>query len=204
VRRTTVGAILVVGLASWGVAATVPDIGRPGAQEAGVDSAAPPSIASVSIPSVGPKRAEHDKEAAAHHADHVHARLHAQGEPLLQHHTKEGAPAGDSTLWGEEHKRSNTAQAIASQWESESTAPKWTTQVHGALDKVLQEAELPEEMLHSVDCRTTLCRLELRWTNLADAARFSRVARVPGVDNVVEYTGDGATVFFGRPGVELD
>lgn len=79
---------------------------------------------------------------------------------------------------------------------------RWTEEANEYLAGALADAKLGDDHIASVDCRTTLCRVELRFASLDEAQKLYEL-RHP--DYEMRYFADGAryTVYVAREGALL-
>ncbi len=89
--------------------------------------------------------------------------------------------------------------AIEARFQSESTDMQWTQSTRQFVADAMKAAELGEDRVKSVECRDTLCRMELEFDGLAEANALRSLAD-PDRDSRYFFEKSRLTVFAARPG----
>ena len=87
-------------------------------------------------------------------------------------------------------------------WDREPANAAWSQQIAQRVGQALVEAGLPADRLQEVDCRQTLCRLELAFEHRSEAGRLYH-ARPKELDLFLSSNDRHFIVFLGRPGQRL-
>jgi hypothetical protein len=83
-------------------------------------------------------------------------------------------------------------EELSARWETERSDPSWTAGAREYLNSALKDAHLPADCLQAVDCRASLCKIEVAFPSMTEAMKLNelrdpdselRAFPTPGVPN---------------------
>jgi hypothetical protein len=197
--KVSVFALLAVAILGWGLVATAPTPERPPAS-----SAAPIAEAVEPEPEPEPHEAEPEAEPApapdqaepapaAPAAPTAAPGPGADEDPERGGNAEESDPMADAYAERERQIERNVQRydAASQRFADEPREPAWASEREQIFRKMIEEASLGD-LLESLECKSSLCRLRMRFNGLTTAGaavRLGPLARAMGDDRVVRNEG---------------
>lgn len=83
--------------------------------------------------------------------------------------------------------RAAERRMLDARWAVQSTDMAWTGEMIGKVEQALHGEEVPKEAVRAVDCRKTICRLELSATGGENALKLIHAARALHVETWIDH-----------------
>jgi hypothetical protein len=94
-------------------------------------------------------------------------------------------------------------ERLVNAWQAQPADEAWSKDMRQTAQRVLAQAGVPADRLHQVDCRASLCRLQLQFASREEAVRLY-TSRPAGMNGFRTWKDLQFVVFLPRPGQRLE